>query len=316
MSYLITGGSGLIGSRVARDLAREGQRVVVYDAYPQEELLTSLLTQEELSLVKIYRGDVTDLPHLLHAVKDNAVESIVHLAAMTTYPSSANPPLAIRVNCEGTANVFEAARLLGLKKVVWASTRDVFGAADKYPNGVVPNDGAHYPASVYAASKSFCEVLARHYIKSYGLDISALRYFFAYGIGQRGSIISRFMSELVEKPAIGKPGRVPYGDDSFGWLYVDDAARATVMLSKSVMPETKAFTVGSNPRPVRDAVAYVKELLPGCDLTIEPGSLGPGNNCETEPLKDEIGFEPTWTMEQGLKDSVNFVRRQHGLDPV
>lgn len=116
MSYSITGGSGLIGSRVVRDLAREGERVVVYSAYPQEDPLTSLMTKGELSLVKIDRGDVTDLPHLLHAVKDNGVESVIHPVGTTTYPSSMNPPLAIRVNCEGMANVFEAARLLGLNR--------------------------------------------------------------------------------------------------------------------------------------------------------------------------------------------------------
>lgn len=311
MSYLVTGGSGLIGSRVVRDLVREGQRVVVYDLYHQE-----LLAADELQLVTIERGDVTDLSHLLHAVKDNGVRKIIHLAALTTHPSAMNPPLAIRVNCEGTANVFEAARLLGLKKVVWASTRDVFGTADKYPDGIIPNDGAHYPASVYAASKSFCEVLATHYIRSYDLDLSVLRYFFAYGIGQRGSIIARFISELIEKPVAGKPGLVPYGDDSFGWLYVDDAARATVMLSKAVRPKTKAFTVGSSPRPVREAVEYVRTLLPGCNLSAEPRSLGPGNLYDTQPLKDEIGFQPIWTMEQGLKDSVNFSRRQNGLPPL
>lgn len=316
MAYLVTGGTGLIGSRIVRDLSREGEQVVVYDLYPREDFLRRLLSEKEMSRVKIERGDVTDLPGLLHSIKDNNVERIIHMASLVLYTSAANPHLAVRVNCEGTANIFEIARLLGLKKVVWASSVAVFGTSDKYPQEFVPNDAPYYPGSVYGASKCFNEVMAAHYVKAYGVDISGIRYTLTYGIGQRWGTLGHIMRELVENPVAGKPGKVPYGDDVFGWLYVNDAARATVMMSRAPMPRTKAFTISGELRSVKDAVDYIKSLLPGADLTIEPGSVGMGFKYETTPIEEEIGYRAEWSMEEGLRDSLNFARQQHGLSPV
>lgn len=318
MSYLVTGGGGLIGLRIVRDLAREGEQVVLHDRLPQEDLLRQLLNEEERTRVKVVVGDITDLPLLMHAVQDNNVERIIHLASLVTYTSAENPHLAIKINCEGTANVFETARLLGLKKVVWASSIAVFGGPDKYPQEYVPNDAPHYPNTVYGGCKSFNEVLAAHYIDTYGVDISAIRYSFVYGVGQRWGIIVHVLRELIENPVAGKPGIVPYGDDAFGWLYVNDAARATVMMSKVTKPKTKAFTIAGEVRPVKEAVNYVKSLLPGADITLEPGRIYGGVvwKFDTTPLKKEIGYSPQWSLEKGLKDTLNLVRQQHGLPPV
>ncbi|MFC2022395.1 NAD-dependent epimerase/dehydratase family protein [Chloroflexota bacterium] len=141
MAYLITGGTGLIGSNIIRHLVKEGEQVVVYDWFPEKSLLEQLLNEDEKTRVKIVQGDVTDLPHLIHTVKENDVNIIIHMAGLLVEDSKANPPLAVKINCEGTINVFETARLLGLRKVVWASSMSVFfGAQAKYPEEYVPND--------------------------------------------------------------------------------------------------------------------------------------------------------------------------------
>lgn len=318
MAYLVTGGGGLIGLRIARDLAAEGERVVLFDWAPQQGLLDQLLNEKERMLVKTEIGDITDLAHLIRTVKENSLDKIIHLASLVTYTSAANPPLAIRVNCEGTANVFETARILELKKVVWASSIAVFGSPEQYAQEYVPNDAAHYPKSVYGGSKSFNEVVATHYIKEYGLDITAIRYSFVYGIGQRTGIIFHVLKELIENPVLGKPGRVPYGDDSFGWLYVNDASRATITISKTAKPKTMVFTIAGEIRPVKDAVNYVKSLLPGADITLLPGLIYGGTvwKHDTTPLREEIGYTPQWSLEKGLEDSISLARRQHGLPPL
>lgn len=318
MAYLVTGGGGLIGLRIVRDLAAEGEKVVLYDWAPQQGLLEQLLDEKEKKIVKTEMGDITDLPHLMRTVKENRVDRIIHLASLVTYTSAANPPLAIRINCEGTVNVFETARILDLKKVVWASSIAVFGSPEQYSEEYVPNDAAHYPKSVYGGSKSFNEVLAAHYINEYGLDISAIRYSFIYGIGQRTGIIYHVLHELIENPVMGKPGRVPYGDDAFGWVYVNDASRATIQMSRVTKPKTKAFTIAGDIRPVKEAVNYVKSLLPGADITLLPGKIYGGTvwKLDTTPLKEEIGYKSEWPLEKGLKDSVNIVRRQCGQPPI
>jgi nucleoside-diphosphate-sugar epimerase len=73
---------------------------------------------------------------------------------------------------------------------------------------------------------------------------------------------------------------------------------------------------GLVPDAVKDAVDYIKSLLPGANITLEPGSVGMGFKYDTTPIKEEIGYSPQWSMEEGLKDSLNFVRQYHGLPPI
>lgn len=315
MVYLVTGGGGLIGSRVVRDLAAEGEQVVLYDLSPQREFLEQLLSEEERTRVKIERGDITDLSHLIRTVKENKVGKIIHLASLLLADSAASPLMAIKVNCEGTVNIFEIARNFAIKKVVWASAIGVFGSKELYAEEYVPNNAAHYPPTIYGGCKSFNEVLAQHYINEYGLDISAIRPSFAYGMGARVDLIADIMTELIEKPALGKPSVVPFGDESFGWHYVNDTSRAIILISKAAKPKTKVFNLAGEIHTLKEAVNCVKKLLPKANIRVLAGGLpgGPPWKLDMTPLREEIGYTPQWSLEAGLKDSINIVRRQHGL---
>ncbi len=176
MTYLVTGGTGLIGSRIVRDLVREGEQVVAYDWLPARSSLERLMSEEEIgSMVRIVQGNVTDSPCLIRTIRENDVEKIIHTAALLTVEANADPLLAVKVNCEGAICVFEAARILGLKKVVWASTNSVFGPPEKYPEEYIPNDAPHHPQNIYGATKSFCEVAAAYYSDQHGADITGIR---------------------------------------------------------------------------------------------------------------------------------------------
>lgn len=315
-SYLVTGGTGLIGSYVVLDLIEGGEQVVIYDLLPRGVFLDSLLSEEQRTCVKIVQGDVCDLPHLMHTAKENNVEVTIHLAALLSKMSKANPHLAIKVNCEGTANVFETARLLEMKKVVWASSVAVFGPPEKYPMEYIPNDAPHYPWGVYGACKSFNENLAACYFDHFGVDVVGLRYSLVYGAGEIRGLNGMFCQELFRKPAVGKPGRVLYADDNPSWLYVRDAAKATVLASKAPRTKTKAFSIMGDTHPVKEVAEYVREILPGADITLLAGRTGLSWKFDTAPLEEEIGYLPLWSMVQGAKEVINITRQQHGLPPV
>jgi len=316
MAYLVTGGTGFIGSRIVRDLVRGGEQVVAYDLFPEVSILELLLSEEERTRVKIVRGDITDLPYLIHAVRENGVEKIIHMASLLSDVAGANPPLSLKVMAEGTLNVFEAARILGLKKVVWVSSTALFGSREKYGDEPIPNDAPHYPMGVYGACKSFSENMAVHYFDQYGVDILALRYTLVYGAEQVRGGSGAVVRELILKPAVGEPGIVPHGDDTLNWLYVDDAARATVLAAKAPGTETRSFNTSGDIRPIREVAEYVCTLLPGADITLLPGVMGVGWRFDTTLIEEELGFSPQWSMEQGVKDIINITRKQHGLPPV
>jgi UDP-glucose 4-epimerase len=318
MSYLVTGGTGLVGSRIVRDLVREGQQVVVYDWQPAVPFLQRVLNDQEIeSNVIVVQGDVTDLPLLIHTITQHRVERIIHLAGLLTLESNANPPLALKVNCEGTLCVFEAARILGLKKVVWSSSNSVYGPPERYPQKFIPNDAMHDPQNIYAATKSFGEAAANYYFDQYGVDITGIRYQTVYGVGQRRGVFGAVVRELVLNPALGKPGRVPYDDALIGWSYVDDPVRATVLASKVHRTKTRNFSIMGDPRTLQEVADYVRKIIPGAVITLLPGSFtGDPVQLDTGPVEEEIGYRPEWSMERGIKETINNVRQEHGLPAI
>jgi nucleoside-diphosphate-sugar epimerase len=128
MNVLVTGGTGFLGAWVVRALRERGYAVTAFDFAPNRAHLEEVLGAPDDDL-RVLDGDVSDLPRLLRAVREAEAERIVHLAGLLGSGSDANPLRTLRVNCEGTLNVFEAALAAGVGKVVWASSSAVFGSA-------------------------------------------------------------------------------------------------------------------------------------------------------------------------------------------
>jgi len=319
MTYLVTGGTGFIGSRVVRDLVKSGEDVIVYDWAPSEAALLSLISKEELDeRVKLLAGDVTDFPLLARTLKENGVTRVIHLASLMYLDVNANPLRGIRVNCEGTANVFEAARLLGLEKVVWESSASVFGPPDRYAEEYISNDAPHYPQNLYGAAKSFDEQVATWYRDRYGLDITALRLVMVYGPGMKRGRTARIISELVYNPALGKPGRPPAAADNlFGWTHVDDAAGVTVSASRVQNTPAAAYSVGGELATIGEMADYVRELVPGAEISLMPAEKAGGASImtckyDTTAFDREIGYQPGTTLRDGLRETMNIVRAEAG----
>jgi nucleoside-diphosphate-sugar epimerase len=324
MPILVTGGTGFIGSRVVRDLVRQGgQDVVVYDWAPERVMLERLLTTEELNKkVKIIQGDVTNFAHLISVIKQNNTDTIIHCAAMLLHDVNANPLLGVKVNCEGTVATFEAARLLGLKKVVWISSGSVFGPPEAYVDEYIPNDAPHFPQNLYGGTKSMDEQFANYYIERYKLDIVAIRLVLVYGAWQSRGRTAAIIREMVANPALGKSGKVPAARDNvLGWTYVDDAARAIVLASQSTMTKTRSFSVRGNIHTVGEISDYVKVLLPQAEVTMLALEKSKSNlimTCKYDMsrIEEELGFHLQWSMPQGIKETINMIRLDKGLPAV
>jgi nucleoside-diphosphate-sugar epimerase len=322
-NYMVTGGSGFIGSRIVRNLVQEGDSVVVYDWLPVRSNLERFLSEKELqNKVKIIHGDITDYSLLIRTLKENNIDKIVHMAGLLIHEVNANPLLGARVNIEGTISVFEAARFLGLKKVVWASSGSVFGPAEMYTQEYIPADAPHFPQNIYGATKSFDELIMNYYNKTYKTDITAVRYVMVYGAGQSRGRTAGIMQQLVINPALGKPGKVPAASwNVLGWTYVEDAAEATVLAVKSASASTRAYSIMGEIHSVQEIADYVKKLIPDADITLLPlersvSHTGVTCKYDTRLTEDELGFHSEWTMERGIKDTINTVRREHSLPPV
>lgn len=308
MSYLITGGSGCVGSYLIRDLLALGKKVVNYDFNPQQHILRQVVAPEALSALISVTGDVTDLPHLLRTIKEHEVERVIHLASLQIPASNANPPLAEKINVSGLINVLEAARLLGIKKVVWSSSIAVFGTAEEYDNKPVANDAHHRPQSVYGACKSLGEYLLHFYFDTYGVDVVGLRYTAIYGVGREVGRTS-FTTEMIRKAAQLVPYEVPFGDDKIDWQYVEDVSRVTLRALEVGRTKTRIFNTHGDVRSVADGVAHLKKLEPNAQLILQPGTFGIAWEYDSEPAVRELGFEPEFTMEQGIEKTLESYRK-------
>lgn len=308
MRVLITGVWGCIGTYVARDLVRAGIAVVGYDAVDDRRVPKMVLTEEEEGAVRFVLGDITDFPHLLRTLKGEGITHVVHLAALQIPASHANPPLALRVNAEGTILLLEAARLLGLERVVWASSVAVFGPPERYPHRPIPNDASHYPTTFYGACKSLAERYAELYAQEYGVDSIGFRFTAVYGVGRlRGK--SSFTTKMIEAAATGRAYRVPFGDDVVDWQYVEDVSALVVRALTVPPPRCKVFNTSGQVRRVQEGVEYLRQLVPNAPLEVEPGLFGLVWEYDITPLEQEIGLPRRTSMEEGIRQTLERFRQ-------
>ena len=319
MNYLVTGGTGFVGAYAVKALVEAGHRVTVFDLMLNREYLADVLGRPQVDEVQLISGDVTDLPAVLRAMGSAEAQRVVHLAATLSVGSEVNPLRTLKVNCEGTVNVFEAALALGVNKVVWASSVAVFGISGER-EGFIENNAHHEPTGLYGAVKSFNESLGMHYKKRRGLDNIGLRFTVAYGYG-KGLTVARgtgadFVTELLEKPAIGEAGVIRNGNDTPDFLYAEDAGRALHLASEAPPCPLSGLTICGSTGSMRDAVALVKRLLPDADLRVEDGLTIGAMNYDPSVTEDAIGYSPQFTLEDGFRATINAMRRKHGLPQI
>ena len=308
MSCLITGGTGFIGSRVARRLTAAGEKVVAYDINPQDlEGLAAELVQ----------GDVLDLPHLLRTARQHQADRIVHLAYILGRATEFNPHQATKINVEGTNNVFEVASSLGIKRVVWASSIAVFGPKSAGPDGVVANDAPYHPATIYGACKVVNELTAQRYARSFGLEPIGLRFPAVYGPGSpRGW--AGFIDQIARDLAAGRMARVPRGDQPQNWVYVEDIAQAIVLALGVPRPRHLAFTLAGEVATTTQVIDIMWHLCP--DAPVERMESFPEArlmaHLDDSPARQELGWGLGHSLEAGLRATINYHRQERGQPPL
>lgn len=316
MHYLVTGGTGLIGAYVVRMLAEAGHHVTIYDLSPHVPFLETIVANADArARITVVTGDVTDADKVLATVRDCKADRIIHLAALLGKKSDENPLLSLRVNVEGVINIFEAALAHGCGRVVWASSVGVFGSRSRRPeDGALANDAPHMPSTLYGASKAFAENVARHYRRTRGLNAVGLRFVLVYGYGKANTLArgtgADFTSDLIDKPALGLPGRVPAGEAIIDFLYIEDAARAVILAADAAEGPSIALNITGYRASLRQAADISRRLMPDADIAVEDGDWkGTDHHYDGAAAMAEIGYAPRVTIEEGFRQNIADIRR-------
>ncbi len=261
-SVLITGGTGFIGSHLARKLVQQNKRVILFDLYPNHNGILDIKDK-----VEIVEGDVSDFETLSETIEKYEVESVIHTAAMLSVAAATGLRKAYEVNIEGTFNILEACRIKNVNKVVFVSSLAAFG-----PNTPFPFHEKSYrePASFYGASKVAGEVLGTFYHHTHGIDFRCVRLAVVIGPGRRGEGATVSFSKFVEEVVLGRKGIILVPDYTIlPIIHVKDVAELIIALWGAEKVEQRIFMSGGVPIAIGDFRDAVEILVPDADIEFQ-----------------------------------------------
>lgn len=305
MRILITGAAGFIGYHASERFIKEGHKVFGVDnlnEYYDVHLKKARLARLTSPNYTFQRLDVTDSGALMSVLGQQTVDCIVHLAAIAGVRYSLDHgDEYIKTNVDGTYNIFDCARRLGIPKVIYASSSSVYGEHGGKPSS--EDDPVDKPISLYAATKKANELLAYTYYHLFGIRSIGLRFFTVYGPwGRPDMALFLFTKGILD----GKPIDVyNYGNMKRDFTYIDDiVAGIFASLSYDKTPY-EIINLGYGKQVhLLDFIKHI-EIALGKKANMHLMGIQPGD--VTASLSDIskarrlLGYEPRTSVAEGVK---------------
>src|SRR6266480_787292 len=237
MAILVIGGTGFIGPRLMRRLVGRGETVTCMDLNPHSVSPFAVMPKE----VTLIRGDVTRFDDVMRTVLQVKPDRLINLA-YGLGAGEGNPHQVMRLDILGMDNCFEAARLAGVKRVVYASSIAVSGQQSHFGDRMANEDDPTFGTSQYAMHKIFNEFQARKYIKNYGMSIVGVRPANVTGPDKvRGSVDH---VQIMTDAARGKPVHLSNKGMMRLLVHVDDMAEIFMRILLAEAPRHHLYNSG------------------------------------------------------------------------
>lgn len=309
---LVTGASGLVGSRLVKRLVEAGAEVVclVRDWVPQSELLRA----GRLDRIKVVRGSITDQPLLERILGEYEINTVFHLAAQTIVGiANRNPVSTFESNIQGTWATLEACRRSpAVKQIVVASSDKAYGSQAQLPyTEDAPLQGQH----PYDVSKSCTDLIAQAYAVTYGLPVTITRCGNFYGGGDLNwnRIVPGTIRSVLrgERPVIRSDGQ--FVRDYF---YVEDGAAAYMLLAQSLaeQPDLKGEAFNFSNELQITVLDLVQRILTLMDSPLIPDVRNETSNeikhqyLSAAKARTMLGWAPLFDLDTGLRHTINWYR--------
>lgn len=322
-SILVTGAQGFIGSWLVSRLLEEGARVVVLRRDIPAESRFGVEGLEKRCDVVL--GDLVDYESLVRSLNEYEVKAVFHLGAQTIVGTANRSPLSTyETNIRGTYLLLEACRAVGvvgdgIERVVVASSDKAYGSHDDLPYS---EDFALQPRYPYDVSKAATDMIARSYAVTYGLPVAVTRLANVYGGGDFNfsRIVPDTARALVrgDRPVIRSDG-TPERD----YIYAPDAVDAYLAIARSLDDPAmhgRAWNAGAGrPYSVKEMVS---RLVAVSGREVEPDIQGEGTPhgeidrqfLDSSRIRDELGWEPRWELDDGLRETWTWYERHLSRD--
>ncbi|PZU91604.1 MAG: epimerase [Chryseobacterium sp.] len=341
MNYLITGGSGFIGSHLVEQLLKNGHSVINIDNFDdfydykikvrntlestnkntefdysnKESDIHQLISLTKSNNYILYYQDIRDKNSLDEIFRNHKIDLIIHLAALAGVRPSIERPLEYEaVNVRGTMNLWELCKEFGIKKFICSSSSSVYGNNEKIPFS--ETDNVDNPISPYAATKKSGEILGHVYHHLYDVDMIQLRFFTVYGPRQRPDLAIHKFTKLISENK-----QIPfYGDGSTArdYTYIDDIIDGIL---KSVQYLEKNNSVYEILNLGESEVINLNEMVSALEaalgkkanknfLPMQPGDVQK-TNADISKARHLIGYNPTTNFQNGTKKFVEWFLAKH-----
>lgn len=340
MVYLITGGSGFIGSHLTEKLLRNGHSVINVDNFDdfysyqikikntlesigqnsdftfsdKESDIRQLAQLTQSDKYTLYYQDIRNKKGLENIFQNHSIDMIIHLAALAGVRPSIDRPLEYEeVNVRGTMNLWELCKEFNIKKFICASSSSVYGNNEKIP--FEETDNVDNPISPYAATKKCGEILGHVYHQLYDIDMIQLRFFTVYGPRQRPDLaihkFTKLISEGHEIPFYGD------GNTARDYTYIDDIIDG---ITKSILyleNHTNVYEVlnlgESQVTTLSEMVSIIENTLGKSairkNLPMQPGDVKK-TNADIAKARTLIGYKPDTDFQNGIKKFVEWFLRK------
>lgn len=309
--YLVTGIAGFIGSNIAHALVVRGEEVRGVDDFRhgRTENLAGIFDKIDLR-----EADITDTAAIESACQ--GVDYVLHQAALGSVPRSMEDPVGSNhANVVGTLKVLQAARMAGVKRVIYASSSSVYGDTPALPKR---EDMPCNPISPYAVSKYAGELYTQSFARVMSLETVSLRYFNVFGprqhpTSQYAAVIPKFIRAMLadERPVINGDGK-----QSRDFTYVDNVVSANLLACTAPAEKVagRVFNIAASKNfSVNDLYALLQDLTgvrtPAVSAPPRSGDIR-DSLADTSSAEKAMGYKTLVEFEEGLRRTVEWYRRE------
>lgn len=340
MIYLVTGGSGFIGSHLIEELLKHGHSVINIDNFDdfydykvkikntldsikknidftfsdKESDIQNLIFTSKSERYTLYYQDIRDKKGLEKIFKNHQFDLIIHLAALAGVRPSIERPLEYEeVNVRGTMNLWELCNQFGIKKFICASSSSVYGNNEKIPFS--ETDNVDQPISPYAATKKCGEILGHVYHSLYYIDMIQLRFFTVYGPRQRPDLaihkFTKLISEDKEIPFYGN------GNTARDYTYIDDIIDGIMKSVDHLQKNSKVYEIinlgESEVIKLSEMLSAIEQNLDKIAikkiLPMQQGDVQK-TNADITKARNLLGYAPRTNFQNGTKKFVEWFLRK------
>jgi UDP-glucuronate 4-epimerase len=317
MNILVTGAAGFIGSNVCEHFVALNHFIIGIDNfdnfYPSKFKHLNLTGLQGNSRFQFHEADIRDSKALNRILSSNQIDVVIHLAAKVgVRPSIASITEYYDVNVNGTVSLLESMKIHEVKKMIFASSSSIYGNNPKVPFS--ETDRVDNPISPYSSTKRSSELLCHVYCHLYKFDITCLRFFTVFGPRQRPDLAIHKFTRLIDD---GKP--IPfYGDGttSRDYTYIDDIVNGVSCALNHLigyriynLGESRVINLNKLVKTIENTLGK-KAILN--HLPLQQGDVNT-TYADISKSKAEIGYNPTYDIETGIKEFVKWYNINKGI---